>query len=82
MLGAPGVVTISVTRVRGAKAYMHQYSTEPPTSDTVWINEGSTNAYHTFKGLKSYIKYWFRIVALFKDNEPQVYSPVDARIIQ
>lgn len=80
-LGPPGEVTISVKQVRSAKAYLHQYTTEPPTSDTVWITEGSVNPECTFRGLKSYTKYWFRIVALGK-NEQKVYSPVDARVIQ
>jgi hypothetical protein len=80
-LGPPGEVTISVKQVRSAKAYMHQYTTEPPTSETVWITEGSITPECTFRGLKSYTKYWFRIVALGK-NEQKVYSPVDARVIQ
>ena len=80
-LGPPGEVTISVKRVRSAKAYMHQYTTEAPTSETVWISEGSVNPECTFRGLKSYTKYWFRVVALGK-NEQKVYSPVDAKVIQ
>lgn len=80
-LGQPGEVTISVKRVRGARAYMHQYTIEPPTSDTVWVNEGSTDAFCTFRGLKSYTKYWFRIVALGTNGQIS-YSPVDSRVIQ
>ncbi|WP_242696402.1 hypothetical protein [Longitalea luteola] len=80
-LGPPGEVTIRVKRVRGARAYMHQYTAEPPTSETVWTNEGSTNAYHTFRGLKSYQKYWFRTVALGMNNQME-YSPVIDRVIQ
>lgn len=80
-LGPPGEVTIRVKRVRGARAYMHQYTSEPPTSETVWVNEGSTNAYITFRGLKSYTKYWFRIVALGLNGQTE-YSPVDFRVIQ
>jgi hypothetical protein len=80
-LGPPGEVTISVKQVRSAKAYLHQYTTETPTSETVWITEGSSNPECTFRGLKSYTKYWFRIVAIGK-NDQKVYSPVDARVIQ
>lgn len=80
-LGPPGEVTIRVKRIRGARAYLHQYTNEPPSSETVWVNEGSTNAYFTFKGLKSYTKYWFRIVAL-GPNGQTVYSPVDFKVIQ
>jgi len=80
-LGPPGEVTIRVKRVRDARAYLHQYTTEPPSSETVWTNEGTTNAYFTFKGLKSYTKYWFRIVAL-GPNGQTIYSPVDFRVVQ
>jgi hypothetical protein len=80
-LGPPGEVTIRVKRIRGARAYMHQYTTEPPSSESVWTSEGSTNAYITFRGLKSYTKYWFRIVAL-GPNGQTVSSPVDFRVIQ
>jgi hypothetical protein len=80
-LGHPGQVTIRSKRIRGARAYLHQYSTEPPGSETVWISEGSTKPYFTFRGLKSATKYWFRIVALGTADQV-VYSPVDARIVQ
>jgi hypothetical protein len=74
-------VTIRVKRVRGARAYLHQYTSEQPGSETVWINEGSTNAYYTFRGIKSYTKYWFRIVALGL-NDQTAFSPVDAKVVQ
>jgi hypothetical protein len=80
-LGPPGEVTISVKPVRGARAYMHQYTNEPPVSETVWMSEGSTNEFCTFKTLKSFTKYWFRIVALGKNGQ-MVYSPFEARIVQ
>jgi len=80
-LGPPGVVTLSVKRVRGARAYLHQYTTEEPTSATVWTNEGTTSPSYTFRGLKSYTKYWFRIVALGTNGQTE-YSPVDFRVIQ
>ncbi|MCS3800777.1 fibronectin type III domain-containing protein [Niastella sp. OAS944] len=80
-LGPPGEVTISVKHVRGARAYMHQYTSEPPVSETVWISEGNTNPNCTFKGLKSFTKYWFRIVALGRNGQ-MIYSPFEARIVQ
>jgi hypothetical protein len=79
-LGPPGIVTTRVKRVAGARAYMHQYTTEAPTSETVWISEGNTQAYHTFGGMKSGVKYWFRVVAL--GDGQTVYSPVEQRIVQ
>jgi hypothetical protein len=52
-----------------------------PTSETVWTNAGTTSPSYTFRGLKSFTKYWFRIVAL-GPNGQTVYSPVDFRVIQ
>jgi hypothetical protein len=80
-LGPPGEATIRVKRIRGARAYLHQYTTEPPTSETVWINEGSIKPNFTFRRLKSATKYWFRIIALGIADQ-MVFSPVDARIVQ
>jgi hypothetical protein len=80
-LGAPGEATTQVKRVRRARAYMHQYTTEPPTAETIWAHIGSKNPYHTFSGLNSTAKYWFRVVAISKEGE-MVYSPVVIRIIQ
>ena len=80
-LGPPGEVTIRVKRVRGARAYLHQYTSEPPTSETVWVNEGTTSPSFNFRGLKSFTKYWFRIVALGPNGQKE-YSPVDFRVIQ
>lgn len=81
MLGAPGEASTKVKRVRGARAYMHQYTTEPPTSDTVWHSEGSKNPYYTFSGLHSVTKYWFRVVAISAGGE-RIYSPIILRVIQ
>jgi hypothetical protein len=80
-LGPPGEITIRVKSVRSARAYMHQYTSEPPISETVWVSEGSTNPNCTFRGLKSFTKYWFRVVALGKNGQ-MVYSPFEARIVQ
>jgi hypothetical protein len=80
-LGPPGEVTLRVKRLRGARAYMHQYTTEPPSAETVWISEGSKQAYYTFSGLNSMAKYWFRVVAISRDGQ-MVTSPVVTRVIQ
>jgi hypothetical protein len=80
-LGPPGEATTQVKRLRRARAYMHQYTTEPPTAETIWISEGSKQPYYTFSGLKSTVKYWFRVVAISKDGLI-VHSPVVIRVIQ
>lgn len=80
-LGPPGEATTKVKRLRRARAYMHQYTTEPPTAETIWASEGSKNPHYTFSGLNSTVKYWFRVVAISQNGE-RVYSPVITRVIQ
>jgi hypothetical protein len=80
-LGPPGQATTQVKRLRGARAYMHQYTIEAPTAETVWVSQGSKQPYYTFSGLKSTVKYWFRVVAISQVGEI-VDSPVVTRVIQ
>jgi hypothetical protein len=60
-LGLPGEATTRIKNIEGAKAYIHQYSSEPPGPDTVWVGEGSSQRYYTFTGLTSDKRYWFRV---------------------
>jgi hypothetical protein len=80
-LGPPGEATTRVKRLKDSRAYMHQYTTEPPTSETKWVSEGSKEAFYTFSGLASTVKYWFRVVAISQNGET-VHSPVVTRVIQ
>jgi hypothetical protein len=80
-LGPPGEATTRIRKLAGARAYLHQYSTEIPSSASIWISEGSTQRQHTIKGLQSGVKYWFRVAVLSPSNQT-VYSPTVQRIIQ
>jgi hypothetical protein len=80
-LGPPGIITTRIKRVTGTRAYVHQYATEPPTSDTSWKSEVSLQANFTFSGLTSGKTYWLR-VAVVSSTGQLVYSPVESRIIQ
>ena len=81
MLGHPGEVIIRIKKVTGIKAYIHQYTMELPGANTVWVGEGSSEGIHTFQGLTSEKRYWFRVVAIGY-NKQRVYSPVISRVIQ
>ena len=77
----PGAATISIKKVGGAKAYLHQYTTESPTASTPWISIGSDNRQFRFVSLTSGTRYWFRVAAIgFKGQ--LLYSPPVARYIQ
>jgi hypothetical protein len=80
-LGPPGIATTRVKRLRGTRAYIHQYTDEEPASKTVWAYVASKDAKHTFRGLQSVKKYWFRVAAIARDGQ-MVYSPVVERVIQ
>jgi hypothetical protein len=80
-VGSPGQATTRVKRVPGARSYVHQYTSDPMTADSVWVSETSTEREHTFNGLQSVTRYWFRVIAIGKGRQ-SVYSPPVARVIQ
>lgn len=80
-LGARGEASTSVKKLRAARVYMHQYTAEPPTPDTVWHNEISKFSVYTFNGLTSMAKYWFRIEAISAAGE-KLTTQVVERVIQ
>jgi hypothetical protein len=80
-LGEPGVATTRSKDVTAVKAYIHQYTTEAPTTNTVWVGDGSSYSEHTFSGLSSGKQYWFRVVAIGVKKQ-KAYSPIVSRFIQ
>ena len=80
-LGPSGEATIRSKNVTGTIAFVHQYCTEPPGLNTVWVGEGSSQGNHTFLGLSSDKRHWFRIVAIGRGKQ-RSYSPVVSRVIQ
>jgi hypothetical protein len=80
-LGAPGEATVRIKKARGAMAYVYEYAIEPPGPNTVWVREESTIRDHTFKGLSSDKRYWFRVLAIGRRGQ-KAYSPVVSRSIQ
>lgn len=80
-LGEAGVAILRTKEVTAIKAYIHQYTTEVPSINTVWVGDGSSQGEHTFAGLSSGKQYWFRVVAIgFKKQ--RAFSPVVSRFIQ
>jgi hypothetical protein len=81
VLGEAGEATTRVRNVTGVKAYVHQYATEAPGLNTIWIGEGSSDGSHTFQGLSSDKRYWFRVM-IIGYNKQKAYSQVVSRVIQ
>jgi hypothetical protein len=80
-LGPPGEATTRVRNVKGVRAYVHQYTMEPPTIHTEWVAEGSSDGSYTFEGLQSEKRYWFRVLGI-GSRKQITYSPVVSRVIQ
>jgi hypothetical protein len=76
-----GEAVTKVKKVAGAKAYIHQYTTDPLMGNNVWINKVTTEASYTFTGLESKEKYWFQVIAVGL-NDQQTASPPVSRVIQ
>lgn len=77
----PGVAILRAKKVTAVKAYIHQYTTEPPGLNTVWVQEGSSDGNHTFTGLTSEKRHWFRVIAI-GNNKQKAFSPIVSRVIQ
>ena len=76
-----GEAVTEVKKVTGAKIYIHQYTEDPLTSESVWVNKITTSPSCIFTGLKSKEKYWFQVIAMGV-NDLQSASPSVWKVIQ
>ncbi len=80
MCDQPGQATTRVKRVAGARSYVHQYTADPLSPDSVWAGETTTEPEHTFSNLKSVVRYWFRVIAVGR-GKLSVYSMPVAKVV-
>jgi hypothetical protein len=80
-VGQTGEAITRVKKVTGARAYVHEYTPDPITPNSVWTSETITDREHTFNNLQSVVKYWFRVTAVGL-NKQKVTSPLVSRVIQ
>lgn len=76
-----GTATTRINKVVGAKAYIHQYTPEPLTDESVWVSKFVTDSRYTFTGLKSKEKYLFQVITIGL-NGLETVSPAVSRVIQ
>lgn len=76
-----GEANTRVKKVAGAKAYIHQYTPDPLTEESVWVSKFVTDARYTFTGLKSKEKYLFQVIAIGLNGQ-ETASPAVSRVIQ
>lgn len=78
----PGELRLSLRGVRGAKAYLFQFSTtDPATGNVAWTIRSTTTCKCTLTGLSGGQRYWVRVVVLGSYAQ-EVYSDVLSRIAQ
>jgi hypothetical protein len=80
-LGLPNQATTRVKRMARARVYQHQYTADPLMPDSEWKGETTVKHHHTFTGLPSGARTWFRVITINSKGEPIYWEPV-LRIIQ
>ena len=80
-IGNPGEANILVNAVKGARAYVHQYSIDPPSDTTAWVSETTAHRKHTFTGLKPLATYWFRVIAVGLNGQLAISDAVSRVIL-
>lgn len=60
---APGTLNISVKRIKGARVYLHEYTTDETLKPESWVQTISTTAKFTFSNLQSGTRYYCRVGA-------------------
>ena len=81
LLGEAGEATTRTKKTKAILAFVHQYATEAPGPNTVWISEGTSQSSYRFEGLSSDKRHWFRVVAIGRNGQ-RAYSAVISRVIQ
>jgi hypothetical protein len=77
----PGMVFSTMKSVKGASAYIHMYTPDPLSTESVWTESVTPYRKHILTGLRSNVKYWFRVKALTK-NGPVVFTDVVSKTVQ
>jgi hypothetical protein len=77
----PGELIVSVRAVKGARSYVHQYTQDPVTAESQWVQSYTTTSKYTFKNLDASKKYWCRVAAVGAFDQ-LVISDSISRIVQ
>lgn len=71
-----GEVAVTLTGAKNVRSYVHEYTPDPVTDNSVWVQETDTKAQHMFEGLPSVKAYWFRSAAIGLDGVKIYSEPV------
>lgn len=74
-----GTMKSSVKKVKGAAAYLHQYTTDPTLKEGSWVSEYCTKSKCTITGLTPGVTYYWR-VGVIGPNDQILFSDVMSRM--
>lgn len=77
----PGELQLSSSRVVGAIFYNFQYTTDPITSNSLWVSHIEAANSFTLKNLQKGKKYWCRVGAI-STNETVMFSDAVAGMVE
>jgi hypothetical protein len=77
----PEQAVLKVKKVKGAKAYVYQYTTGAVGSESLWVSKTITEPMCVLSGLQPGIKHSFRVIAIGPGDQ-SVHSPIVSRYIQ
>jgi hypothetical protein len=77
----PEQAVLKVKKVKGAKAYVYQYTTGAVGSESQWVSKTITEPLCVLSGLQPGIKHSFRVIAIGPGDQ-SVHSPIVSRYIQ
>ena len=77
----PGELQLSSSRVVGAIFYNYQYTTDPITSNSLWISHIDSANKFTLKNLQKGKKYWCRVGAVGV-NDKVIFSDAVAGVVE
>lgn len=75
-----GELEVLVNRVKGATAYLHEYTTDDTAQTVNWVSVASTSRCIVFSNLQSGSKYYCRVGAVGPKGQ-LVYSDPVSRIV-
>ena len=76
----PGEIIMKVSRVKGARSYLYQWTPDPITAKSVWESVGDTRCKKVIAGLPLGINCWFRMAAIGSRNQILYTLPLNRYI--
>ncbi len=76
-----GELKFSVKRVPQAVSFVHEYTEEPLTPESVWTSKTSTSREYLFTGLRSGVRIYGRTAVIGRKSQ-EAYSATLSRVVQ